>query len=280
MTIKISVLVDNNTLIDSYFCGEPAVCYHIEADGKKILFDTGYSDVFINNANILNIDLAQITDLVLSHGHNDHTWGINHLIQYLDRRNVESQQSKKLIYHPDALQPKSYHSKVIGANTPKNVLTAYFDTVEAKGSYSVSENVIFLGEIPRNNTFEGKEPVGKTIDEHNNSVDDYVLDDSALAIKTSEGLIVITGCSHSGICNIVEHAKRVTKIDKIVTVIGGFHLQKASDELLNQTSEYFKKQNLLQIHPCHCTDLAAKIHLAKHAPVQEVGTGMQLTYPA
>ncbi len=55
MTIKISVLVDNNTLIDSYFCGEPAVCYHIEVDGKKILFDTGYSDVFIDNANILKL---------------------------------------------------------------------------------------------------------------------------------------------------------------------------------------------------------------------------------
>ncbi|MTC59224.1 MBL fold metallo-hydrolase [Providencia rustigianii] len=280
MTINISVLVDNNTLIDSYFCGEPGVCYYIEADGKKILFDTGYSDVFIENANILNIDLAYITDLVLSHGHNDHTWGINHLIQYLDRRNLESQQTKKLICHPNALLPKNYKTKVIGANTPRNVLTAYFDLVETQNTYYISDNVIFLGQIPRNNAFEGKDPIGKTVDQENNCVDDYVLDDTALAITTSEGLIVITGCSHSGICNIVEYAKQVTKVDKIITVIGGFHLQHASDNLLNQTSHYFKQQNLSQIHPCHCTDLAAKIHLATYIPVKEVGSGMQLTYPA
>lgn len=111
MTIKITVLVDNNTLIDSYFCGEPGVCYYIEADNKKILFDTGYSDIFIDNAHILNIDLAEITDLVLSHGHNDHTWGLSHLIQHFDRRNIETQEAKHLIYHPDALIPKNFNLK-------------------------------------------------------------------------------------------------------------------------------------------------------------------------
>ncbi|MGO2304387.1 MAG: MBL fold metallo-hydrolase [Providencia sp.] len=280
MTLKITVLVDNNTLIDSYFCGEPGVCYYIEADGKKILFDTGYSDIFINNAQILNIDLANITDLALSHGHNDHTWGLSHLLQHFDRRNIELKQKKSLIYHPDALRPKNYQAKIIGTNTTKNILSAYFECIEATKSYPISDNVIFLGQIPRNNSFEGKEPIGTTIDQNNNSIDDYVLDDTALVITTSEGLIIITGCSHSGICNIVEYAKEITNIDKIVTVIGGFHLQKASDEVLNLTGNYFNQQDLDHIHPCHCTDLDAKIHLAKYAPVKEVGAGLQLTFPS
>lgn len=278
MTIKITVLVDNNTLIDSYFCGEPGVCYHIEADNKKILFDTGYSDIFIDNAHILNIDLTDITDLVLSHGHNDHTWGLGHLIQHFDRRNVENKQLKQLIYHPDALKPKKFNSKVIGANTTKEALAAYFNFVESTTPYYLSDNVVFLGQIPRNNRFEGKEPIGTTLDDNHQIVDDYVVDDTAMAIITSQGLIVITGCSHSGICNIVEHAKQVTGINKIVTVIGGFHLQQASNEVLEQTGQYFNQQDLLHVHPCHCTDLTAKIHLAKYAPVQEVGTGLQLIY--
>ncbi|MCG9509368.1 MBL fold metallo-hydrolase [Providencia rettgeri] len=280
MTIKITVLVDNNTLIDSYFCGEPGVCYHIEADGKKILFDTGYSNIFIDNAHILNIALANITDLVLSHGHNDHTWGLGHLIQHFDRRNIEAQQTKKLIYHPDALIQKKFQSKVIGANTPKDILSAYFDCIETTEPYYLSNNIVFLGQIPRENNFEGQEPIGTTLDNDNNEVDDYVLDDSALAIKTSEGLIVITGCSHSGICNITEYAKKVTGINKIVTVIGGFHLQQASKEVLECTGNYFNQQDLMHIHPCHCTDLNAKIHLAQYAAVQEVGAGLQLTYPS
>ena len=280
MTIKLTVLVDNNTLIDSYFCGEPGVCYYIEADNRKILFDTGYSDIFIDNAQILNIDLAAITDLALSHGHNDHTWGLSHLVQHFDRRNIESKQKKSLIYHPDALRPKNYQTKVIGTNTTKDVLSAYFQCIEATEPFYISENVIFLGQIPRNNHFEGKEPIGTTLDHNEKHIDDYVLDDTALAITTSEGLIIITGCSHSGICNIVEYAKKITNMDKIVTVIGGFHLQKASDEVLNLTGNYFNKQNLLNIHPCHCTDLEAKIHLAKYAPVKEVGSGLQIGFPS
>lgn len=280
MTIKITVLVDNNTLIDSYFCGEPGVCYYIEAGGRKILFDTGYSDIFITNAQTLNIDLASINELILSHGHNDHTWGLSHLVQHFDRRNIETAQSRTLIYHPDALQPKNLQTKVIGANTPKDVLSAYFNLIETKEPYYLSENIIFLGQIPRNNHFEGKEAIGTTVDTNKNCIEDYVLDDTALAIKTSEGLIVITGCSHSGICNIVEYAKKITKLDKIVTVIGGFHLQQASDEILNLTGDYFSQQDLSHIHPCHCTDLSAKIHLAKYAAVKEVGAGLQLIYPS
>ncbi len=280
MTIKITVLVDNNTLIDSYFCGEPGVCYYIEADDKKILFDTGYSDIFIDNAHILHIDLANITDLVLSHGHNDHTWGLSHLIQYFDRRNIETPEAKHLVYHPDALIPKKFQSKVIGTNTSKDILASYFNLIEVTKPYYLSENIVFLGQIPRINSFEGKEPIGTTLDFNHNIVDDYVFDDSALAIKTTEGLIVVTGCSHSGICNITEYAKHVTGINNIVTVIGGFHLQQASKEVLEQTGNYFHQQDLKFIHPCHCTDLNAKIHLAKYAPVQEVGTGLQLIYPS
>lgn len=280
MTIKITILVDNNTLIDSYLCGEPGVCYYIEADNHKVLFDTGYSDIFIHNAQILAIDLAEITDLVLSHGHNDHTWGMNHLIQYYDRRNCHFEQKISLVCHPDALLPKRFNSKVIGANIPKEVLAAYFDNNETNKPFYLSDNIIFLGQIPRNNTFEGKEPIGTTVDTSNRTIDDYVWDDSALVVKTAEGLIIVTGCSHAGICNIVEYAKEVTQIDKIVTVIGGFHLQEASEETLNQTGHYFSQLNINQIHPCHCTDLAAKIHLSKFASIKEVGVGLVLNYPA
>ncbi|MDV5224629.1 MBL fold metallo-hydrolase [Providencia rettgeri] len=279
MTIKIAVLVDNNTLIDSYFCGEPGVSYYIEADGRKILFDTGYSNIFINNAHTLNIDLSRITDLALSHGHNDHTWGLNHLIQHYDRRNCCFQKKIDLIYHPDALLPKRFGSKVIGANIPKDVLDAYFDSKQTVEPYSLTENIIFLGQIPRNNHFEGKEPIGSTVDANNQTIDDYVWDDSALVIKTSAGIIIVTGCSHAGICNIIEYAKQVTNTNKVVTVIGGFHLQNASDEILNQTGEYFSQLDVDHIHPCHCTDLAAKIHLSKFSSIKEVGVGLVLNYP-
>lgn len=74
--MKLTILADNNTSIDKYYLGEPAFCVYVEASGQKILFDTGYSDVFLQNAKKAGIDLSQAGYVVLSHGHNDHTWGV------------------------------------------------------------------------------------------------------------------------------------------------------------------------------------------------------------
>ena len=73
--MRLTVLVDNNTLIDRYLLGEPGVCYLIEVDDVRVLFDVGYSDIFLRNAQLLGVDLLQLDYLVLSHGHLDHTWG-------------------------------------------------------------------------------------------------------------------------------------------------------------------------------------------------------------
>ena len=88
--LKIKVLVDNNTFIDRYFTGEPGFCLWLEEGGKKILFDTGYSGAFIQNANLMGIDLLKVDDVVLSHGHYDHTWGMTHLISLRASRNAKN----------------------------------------------------------------------------------------------------------------------------------------------------------------------------------------------
>ena len=79
--MKLTVLMDNNTLIDRYFLAEPGVSYLVEVDGKRILFDVGYSDAFITNARKLAIDLLDVDFVVLSHAHLDHTWGLIPLIR-------------------------------------------------------------------------------------------------------------------------------------------------------------------------------------------------------
>ena len=73
--MQLTVLVDNNTLIDRYYLGEPGVAYYLEDGDVRILFDVGYSDIFLRNAQALGIDLSRLQQVVLSHGHNDHTRG-------------------------------------------------------------------------------------------------------------------------------------------------------------------------------------------------------------
>ncbi|MBN1222691.1 MAG: MBL fold metallo-hydrolase, partial [Candidatus Aminicenantes bacterium] len=107
---------------------------------------------------------------------------------------------------------------------------------------------------------------------------DRLLDDTALAYKSPQGLVVITGCSHSGICNIVEQAKRLCKEERILDIVGGLHLLNPSIEQLQGTLEYMKHLNPKEMHACHCTDLNSKIALSRVANLKEVGVGLILEY--
>ncbi|WP_319370389.1 MBL fold metallo-hydrolase [uncultured Ilyobacter sp.] len=106
-----------------------------------------------------------------------------------------------------------------------------------------------MGEIPRKKDFESKSTPFKL----ENGQNDFVLDDSALVVTTEKGLIVIPGCSHSGICNIIQYAKQVTGLDRVYAVIGGLHLMKL-DSCTYKTIDFFKKENISIFYPIHCTN--------------------------
>lgn len=91
-------------------------------------------------------------------------------------------------------------------------------------------------------------------------------------------MVIITGCSHAGICNIIEYAKKVCNEQRVVDVIGGFHLLNPSDNKLNNTLDYLKKCRLSAVHACHCTDLHSKIRLAEYVNIEDMGVGVVLKY--
>lgn len=279
--MRLTVLLDNNTLIDRYFLGEPGVSYLIEDRGKKILFDVGYSDAFITNARKMKIDLLQNDFIILSHGHLDHTWGLDPLIKLYTEAVIESIDHTKpeLITHPNTFYSKSIENlPEIGSDLSEKKLARHFKLSLSKKPLWITDNLVFLGEIKRTNKFENVDPVG-TVHHNGHTEDDYLIEDSAIAYTTkNDEVVVITGCSHAGICNIIEQAKRVTGQDKILDVIGGFHLQNPSKEQLEGTLDYFNKMHASVVHPCHCVDLASKIELAKVSNVEEVGVGLVLNY--
>ncbi|MBN2144044.1 MAG: MBL fold metallo-hydrolase [Candidatus Aureabacteria bacterium] len=272
--MKLTVLADNNTITDRYYFAEPAVSYWIEADNKNILFDVGYSDLFIKNAELLHIDLKKADHLVLSHGHMDHTGGLQSYIDLAGKRT----KSTTLIAHPLVFNKKIYPGfGSIGIRKSKKEIQGRFNLHLSKTPLWLTENLCFLGEIPRKNNFEARKPLGFVM-KNGKKFPDYSADDSALAYRSSKGIIVITGCSHSGIVNITEYAKKICGNEKILDIIGGLHLLNASKSLLQKTIRYFKSNKITAFHPCHCTDLKAKIELGKHFPIQETGSGSILTY--
>ena len=260
--MKLKILVDNNTRIDHYYCGEPGLSFYIEEEDKKILFDTGYSNIFLSNAKLLNVDLSKINYLVLSHGHNDHTGGL----RFLKDKDLSF---VNLIAHPGVFESKCHNGIDISCPVKLEELKVkkYFDGTNI---INITDKLVFLGQIERTTSFE-KNPVGfKTA----TMEPDYLQDDSAMVYKAKDGLFIITACSHSGICNIIEYAKKVCKQEKIIGVLGGFHLLK-NDEQLLKTVEYLGKQNIDNLYPCHCVSLYAKHKMYETCNVHEVGVGQE-----
>lgn len=261
--MKITVLVDNNTFIDNYYLGEPGLSFYIEEDNKKILFDTGYSDIYLKNAKSLNIELNNLDYLVLSHGHNDHTGGL----QYISQINTSN---TTLIAHPGVFEKRSHNGLQIGC--PINLKDLKIkEYIDGTNTYQITENLFYLGQIEKTNGFENR-----TIGELENGEKDSVKDDSALVYKGKNGLFIISACAHSGICNIIEYAKKVTNENKIDGIIGGFHLLN-NDSQLDETIKYFEKEKINDLYPCHCVSLYAKIKMMTTSKVHEVGVGLQLS---
>ena len=264
--MKLTILVDNNTFIDQYYHGEPAASFYIETEDKKVLFDTGYSDILVSNAEKMEINLSKVTHIVLSHGHDDHTKGLKYLKGAIDMS------EKQLIAHPDCFLPKYNGNLYIGSPFAEEEIRKMASYVPCKSVYQITDRLIYLGEIPRTNAYENQKPIGKYSKDEVLKAD-YLIDDTAMVYKSKKGLFIITGCSHSGICNIIEYAKKVCNEEKIYGVLGGFHLFKDDDQL-KKTIAYLQNNQIEKLYPCHCVSLLARAKMMEKLPVEETGVGL------
>ena len=271
--MKLQILVDN---VANAGQGEWGFSCFIEADGQRILLDTGASDLFMHNAQRFGIDVLDMDYIFLSHGHWDHTWGLDSLIKHYIKN--PSAQCPTIVAHPQVFErtfnPKGAEN---GSLLDLASLTGRFPLKLSSQPWWVTDRLLWLGEIERKFAFEYVEPKGLRIT-NNERIPDHTPDDSALAYLTSEGLVIITGCSHSGICNIIEQARRLTGESRIVDIVGGTHLLQYSRERMTQTLDYFRSVKPKELHIGHCTSLAAKVELAAVAELKELFVGLELKY--
>ncbi|HJJ79761.1 MAG TPA: MBL fold metallo-hydrolase [Methanocorpusculum sp.] len=172
--MRLTVLADNNTYIDKYYLGEPALSYFIEDGDETILFDCGYSDVFLRNAERIGLDISKVNTVVLSHGHDDHTGGLPHLIRALPHA--------RLVSHPGTLAEKQYNDGRNAGSILRETDIPYEMSL-SKEPQKISEHITFLGEIPQTNDFEERVLFGVR-DTGGQFEPDYVMEDSALVYET------------------------------------------------------------------------------------------------
>ena len=248
-SVKLTILVDNNA--KEGLIAEHGYSLWIETHTQILLFDTGNKLALQENARQLGKDLSTVGSLILSHGHYDHTGGVETVL--------EQSKTAEIYLHQGAFQPR-YVKDGDGARpirVPGNSARA-LDRFEEKSRVHwatrplwIDKEIGITGPIPRNNSFE--DVGGAFFLDPGCSRPDLIEDDLALWIKTGRGLVVCVGCSHAGIVNTLEAVKAITGEERIHTVVGGMHLLNASGERLSRTVKALNQMDIGCMIPCHCT---------------------------
>jgi len=260
MSTQITTLSEN-TVARVNLLAEWGLSILIEADGYKILLDTGLSFSAAYNAITLGIDLSRIDKIVFSHGHFDHTGGLLHILKMV-KGEVE------VIAHPNiwalkyAKRPERA-VEYIGVPFPKEAaetLGASFNLT--REPVWISENIVTSGEIPMITEYEKIDPI-LYVKEKGELKPDPLWDDQALFLKSEKGLIIILGCAHRGIINTIRHAQKLTGVESIYAVIGGTHLVTASPQRMDLTIAELLSFGIQRLGVSHCTGLPASAMLAQ-----------------
>jgi 7,8-dihydropterin-6-yl-methyl-4-(beta-D-ribofuranosyl)aminobenzene 5'-phosphate synthase len=185
----------------------------------------------------------------------------------------------EIIAHPHCFCPRPVQPTG-DVGCPVDVTRARSSAIVTTTSqpFWLTDNLVFLGEIPRVSGAIPDRNKRRTILMPDGPEPDRLLDDSALAYVAGAGLVIVTGCAHSGILNIIAYAMKVTGATHVHDIIGGFHLLASDHATIDATVAGLPAIRPDTLHPCHCTSLAAKIALADVAQVGEVGIGLQLEY--
>lgn len=261
MSIKLITLSENTASMTRDILAEHGFSVYLETNETRLIFDTGQSISAAHNAKTLGLDLSGLC-IALSHGHYDHTGGLESILLLTGPANVYC--------HPDAFAPKYVERH--GSLRYIGFVRRRQEYERMGASFCVSrqpqklgKGIWLLGEIPRITDFETPEEDLLVKDPEMRI--DPLLDDQALAVETDKGLVIVLGCAHSGLINIIEHARNVTGVRKIAGVIGGTHLgfsdanRAAARMRLEKTVRALREYDIGLLGVSHCTGPVAAARL-------------------
>jgi 7,8-dihydropterin-6-yl-methyl-4-(beta-D-ribofuranosyl)aminobenzene 5'-phosphate synthase len=256
-----------STMLADRGIGEWGFSALVEADGRKILFDTGnYPETALRNARELGVDLSGVTDVVLSHHHADHTGGLLTLRRALAAANPAA--LSRIHIAPGIFLSRREE----GSDREENPMVALRDSLERTGAVFVvhdkpvelAPGVWLTGPVPRPNNERNWSP-GTRIIAPDGLRPDSIPEDMSLVVATDKGLVILTGCGHAGIVNIVAYSRRLLGGAPAYAVVGGLHLFAASDQTLAWTADQLRSAGLVMLLGGHCTGIEAVYRLRQLA---------------
>jgi 7,8-dihydropterin-6-yl-methyl-4-(beta-D-ribofuranosyl)aminobenzene 5'-phosphate synthase len=271
------------------FLAEHALCLVITAKvgtkSHRLILDAGCSTAALpHNLEFGDVNLDDVEDVVISHGHEDHMGALPQLLARMPR-------STKVHAHPAAFHsPRFYRADsgelLLQPRFQRSWITeAGAKLIETPGPTLAGEEVFLItGEIPRSNNFEKALP-GSLMEVDGELVPDKIIDDQAVIVALKgHGIVVLTGCAHAGVINTTDFARKLTGIDRVYAVIGGYHLSgEPFRDALRPTLDALREFDPRVLVPMHCTGVEAKSLLQQEMPdraqVSGVGTTFILPLP-
>ncbi len=252
MSLKLSILCENSVRPFCNAIAEHGFSCYIETDRGNYLFDTGQGLGIKHNSLLLKKDLSRIKAVISSHGHYDHIGGLVEALKLSGPKSVYA--------HPDIFvnRYKIQNGKQVYCGVLAN--RDYIENLGAafifnKDMIEIQPGMYLTGEVPKTNNFEDS---GKNLMVYNDSGDlirDPIKDDNTLVFDSEKGLIILFGCAHTGMVNILDYVTKKLNKTRVYAILGGTHLSPASDEQLAKSIETIEKYQIEHIGVSHCTGL-------------------------
>jgi len=263
MKARITVLSENSVIKPGGCIGEHGFSALVEKGDEKVLFDTGQGYALVHNARVLGIDLASIKKVVLSHGHNDHTGGLAEFLKVGGNRDVYA--------HPGIFSAR-YREVPDGSPNPPQLTIgmpftrAYLEGLGADFQLSqepmeVAKGITTTGVVPRTTSFETGDTTLMVGHEDGSCSPDPFADDLSLIVEGETGMVVLLGCAHSGLVNILNHVRKLRPDKPVKAVVGGTHLGLSSEEQMTETVAAMAEMGLEKVGASHCTGLTGSARL-------------------
>lgn len=275
--VKITPVVENSAQLSMGVIAEHGLSILIEQEDETILFDTGQGMALSNNLKHFGKDITKIDKLVLSHGHYDHTGGLEE---------VSKKSSEVEIFaHEAAFLPKyasfDQGENVLDIGNPvsrEQLINNKAILNFSNTSINVSNNIITTGEVEFSTEFEKIEPHFYADDSKGNRIKDLMPDDLGIVIDTPSGIVLILGCTHRGIINTLEHVSKLTGSKKFHTIMGGLHLGGADEEKMDLIIKRLMDFQIDNLVTGHCTGRSAQIRLAASPKLNHSFIGLGTPY--
>lgn len=254
--LKITIL---STMLADDGIGEWGFAALVEADGHKILFDTGARpNTVLENARELKINLADVQDVILSHFHDDHTTGLMTLRREFAKSNPAAL-SRVHVGKGIFLERRGHNPNPMIAMKKEFEGTGGI-FIEHDDAAELFPGIWLTGPVPRVYP-EKNYPAGTEVKIAGSWTEDNIPDDQSLVFNTAHGLVLLSGCGHSGIINTLQYARSIVRSAPVDAAIGGFHLFAASDQTLAWTASKLKEYQTARILGAHCTGIESVYRL-------------------